>query len=346
MFFLMTGALVGALIVIPAGLTWLISRLVGRRWGRPIVRFSLYSFLVAYPAVTFLLIPFLFAQLISGAGTRPQDVRLKLDPGEFGCRFEEEVFSSRDGIDLAAWWMEGDPQKTAFVIAHGLFRDRKEVTERGCQLHQLGHSVLVYDLRRHGKSGRAPITMGYQERFDVLGAVEFVRRRQSSPLALMGVSMGAAASLMAVPEMSDAPRAIIADSSFTSLRDTVREHTRLFVGVPGFPFADIFVWNLTRVGGFSADAFDLPSVFTESGNWPPTLLIYGSEDERMPAETARSLFEALPTPRKKLVFFAKAHHGDAWEADPDRYLSTITSFLQELGETAVKASSGATGTNE
>ena len=346
MFFLMTGALVGVLIVLPAGLTWFTSRLLGRRWGRPIVRFSLYSFLVAYPAVTFLLIPFLFAQLISGAGTRPQDVRLALDPEEFGCRFEEVVFKSRDGIDLAAWWMEGDPQKTALVIAHGLFRDRKEVTERGCQLRQLGHSVLVYDLRRHGKSGRAPITMGYQERFDVLGAVEFVLQRQSSPLTLMGVSMGAAASLMAAPEMNDAPRAIIADSSFTSLRDTVREHSRLFVGVPGFPFADVFVWNLTRLGAFSADAFDLPRVFRESENWPPTLLIYGSEDERMPAETARSLFEALPTPHKKLVFFEQANHGNAWEADPDRYLSTITSFLQELGETAVNASSGVSGTNE
>ena len=66
----------------------------------------------------------------------------------------------------------------------------------------------------------------------------------------------------------------------------------------------------------------------------------------MSAQTARSLFESLPTPRKKLVFFAEAQHGDAWEADPDRYLSTITSFLQELGETAVKASSGASGTNE
>ena len=158
--------------------------------------------------------------------------------------------------------------------------------------------------------------------------------------------MGAAASLMAVPEMDDAPRAIIADSSFTSLRDTVREHTRLFVGVPGFPFADVFVWNLTRLGGFPADAFDLPRIFTESGSWPPTLLIYGSEDERMSAQTARSLFEALPTPRKKLVFFAKAHHGDAWEADPDRYLSTITSFLQELGEMAVDASSPATRAND
>ena len=346
MFFLMTGALVGALIVIPAGLTWLISRLVGRRWGRPIVRFSLYSFLVAYPTVTFLLIPFLFAQLISGAGTRPQDVRQTLDPEEFGCRFEEVVFKSRDGIDVAGWWMDGDPQKTAFVIAHGLFRDRKEVTERGCQLRQLGHSVLVYDLRGHGKSGHGPITMGYQERFDVQGAAEFVLQRQSSALAVMGISMGAAASLMAVSEMTNAPGAIIADSSFTSLRDTVREHTRLFVGLPGFPFADIFVWNLARLGDFSADAFDLPRVFRKSGNWPPTLLIYGSEDERMPAETARSLFEALPTPRKQLVFFEQANHGDAWEADPDRYLSTITSFLQELGETAVKASSGATVTNE
>ncbi len=334
MFYLITGVVAGVLIVLLSGLTWIVSRLLKRRWGRRIVRFSLYSFLGVWPTVTFVLIPVLFALLISGAGTRPQDVRLNLDPGEFGCRFEEVVFKSRDGIDLAGWWMEGDPEKTVLVIAHGLFRDRKEVTERGCQFRQLGHSVLVYDLRGHGKSGPGPITMGYQERLDVLGAVRFVRQNQSSGLAVMGISMGAAASLMAVSEMKEAPMAIIADSSFASLRDTVRRHARLFVGMPGFPFADVFVWQLTRLGGFSAEAFDLPRVFKKLQNWPPTLLIYGSEDERMPAQTARSLFQALPTTHKKLVFFDQANHGDAWEADSDRYLATITSFLREQCGTA------------
>ncbi len=343
MFFLIAGVLVAILIGLPAGLTWVVARLLGRSWGRRVVRISLYSFLVSYPAVSFLVVPFLFAQLISGAGTRPQDVRLTLDPEQFGCRFEEVVFQSRDGIDLAGWWMEGDPSRTAFVIAHGLFRDRKEVTERGCQLRHLGHSVLVYDLRRHGQSGRGPTTMGYQERFDVLGAARFVRQRQSSGLVLMGVSMGAAASLMAVSEMAKAPTAVIADSSFASLRGTVRKHTRLFVGLPGFPFADVFVWNLTRLGGFSAGAFDLLRVAGESEDWPPTLLIYGSEDERMPTRIAESLLEAVPTPHKKLVFFEAANHGDAWEADPDRYLTTITNFLQVHGPTVPDASGQLTG---
>ena len=346
MFFLITGVLAGVLIVLAAGLTWIVSRLLKKRRGKRIVRFSLYSFLGVWPTVTFLLIPFLFARLISSAGTRPQDVRLIPDPEEFGCRFEEVAFKSGDGIDLAGWWMEGDPDKTALVIAHGLFRDRKEVAERGCQFRQLGHSVLVYDLRGHGKSSPGPTTMGYQERFDVLGAAQFVRQRQSSALAVMGVSMGAAASLMAVSEMTEVAGAIIADSSFASLQETVRHHARLFLGMPGFPFADVFVWNLTRLGGFSAEAFDLPHVFQESEDWPPTLLIYGSEDERMPAETARSLFQALPTPHKKLVFFEQASHGDAWEADPERYLSTITNFLQEQGRTAVDAPSRQTGTYE
>ncbi len=329
MFFLTVALVIGVPIAGLAILTWMVSRLLGRRWGRKVTRISLYSFVGIYPAVAFLIIPFVFAQLLSSAGTRPQDVRLNLDPARFGCAFEEVAFPGRDGVQLSGWWMPGDPERTAFIIAHGLFRDRKEVTERGCRLNQRGASVLVYDLRGHGKSGEAPITMGYQERFDVLGAARFVHESQPSGLAIMGVSMGAAATLMAVPEMTSAPVAIIADSSFTSLWDTVQEHSSLFLGAPGFPFNDVFVWNLTRLGRFAAEEFDLPLVCSRARSWPPTLLVYGGLDERMSPRTARALLAALPTEHKQLIFFDEAGHGHAWESDPDRYLSTIESFLEE-----------------
>ncbi len=329
MFFLIVGLLVGTPILVLAVITWIGSRLLGRFWGRKVTNVSLFSFAGIYPAAAFLIVPFVFAQMLSSAGTRPQDLRLTLHPGDFGCTFEEVTFTGQDGIQVSGWWMQGEPERTAFIIAHGLFRDRKEVTEWGCRLQKRGSSVLVYDLRGHGKSQEAPTTMGYRERFDVLGAARFVHQRHSSGLVIMGVSMGAAATLMAVPEMDPAPSAIIADSSFVSLRDTVREHSALFLGVPGFPFNHVFVWNLTRLGNFSADEFDLPLIFSRAGTWPPTLLVYGEQDERMSAQTAQTLLGALPTEHKRLIVFDEAGHGDAWESDPDRYLSTIEGFLDE-----------------
>ena len=329
MFFLIVGLLEGTLILILAVVVWMSSRLLGRNWGRKVTKASLFSFVGIYPVAAFLIVPFVVAQMLSSAGTRPQDLRLNIDPGHFGCTFEEVTFTGQDGIKVSGWWMEGEPERTAFIIAHGLFRDRKEVTERGCRLQKRGFSVLVYDLRGHGRSEEATTTMGYRERFDVLGAARFAHQRHSSGLVIMGVSMGAAATLMAVPEMDPVPAAIIADSSFASLRDTVREHSALFLGVPRFPFNYVFVWNLARLGNFSADELDLPLIFSRAGNWPPTLLVYGGQDDRMSSQTVQTLLGALPTEHKRLIVFDEAGHGDAWESDPDRYLSTIEGFLDE-----------------
>jgi pimeloyl-ACP methyl ester carboxylesterase len=59
----------------------------------------------------------------------------------------------------------------------------------------------------------------------------------------------------------------------------------------------------------------------------PTLLIYGDADERMPAETAAEVFEALPGPGKHLLFFPGAGHGAAWRSDPACYIEAVLAFM-------------------
>lgn len=329
MVFLIFALLVGTLIIVFATLIWLGSCLVGRHWGKQLALLSLPCFAAIYPAMVFVIVPFVLAQMLSNAGTRQEDLRLDINPRDFGCDFEEVTFSGQDGGQVSGWWMQGVPNSMTFIITHGLFRDRKEVTERGCRLNKIGSSVLVYDLRSHGKSEKAPITVGYKERFDVLGAVCFAHQQMSSELVIMGVSMGAVATLMAAPEMNPPPSAIISDSSFASLWDTVQQHSSVFLGGIGFPFNHVFVWNLTRLGKFSSDALDLPRVFSNSKDWPPTLLLHGERDERISIESAETLLEALPTEKKQLTVFRDVGHGGAWESDPDRYLSIIEDFLDQ-----------------
>ena len=326
-------AFIAVVFLIVAGLVGLVIRLTGRRGRtRAVFKWCGLTYLVGAPAIVFIGFPILMAnQLTSGIGTRGFDRALTETPESYGCSFEEVTFPSRDGLDLSGWWMAAREDRPVFVITHGLFRDRKEVSERGCRLNQEGFGTLVFDLRHHGRSGGEKTSLGYMERLDVLGAYDFVRADSSVGVIVMGVSMGATASILALPEVGPDLIGAVADSPFLSLKETIDRHAGLLLGIPAFPFSNFFRWELTRLNAFDGDKLDCRLVF-ESGSSVPILLVYGEADRRMPRETAEAIMEAIPHSHKELSFFPDASHGAAWRTDPDRYLELILRFVKTLTE--------------
>ena len=329
MFPLMSAGLIAGVISVVALLTWLLLRLFGKRQGRRIFKVGLVTYCILLPAFLFVILPLLAAWMTTGAGTRPQDRQLEIDPSGYGCQFEEVEFNSRDGFKLDGWWMGGQETKPTVIFAHGLFRDRKEVVERICRLNRLGYSGLVFDLRRHGVSGGESVSLGYMERLDVLGAYDLAQDRGAKKIVIGGTSMGATAALHAIPGLQEKEDvvALVADSPFVTLREIVDRYVGLFLKLPTFPFSNFFSWFFTHLNGFSAQNLDSTRVVSNQAI--PILLIYGAEDRRMPAETAHAIFEAINTARRKLVFFDGAGHGDAFESDPDRYLREIVDFVED-----------------
>lgn len=294
--------------------------------GKKIAKWTLGALVVVVPVMIFVVLPLLAAQLIAHSGTRPMDLELTVDPSSSGRDFSSIRFPARDGLELSGWWLRGSESREAFVLAHGLFRDRKEVLERACQLNRQGHGALLFDFRSHGNSETSTVSMGYHERLDVVGAVDWLVASGVQRVVVLGVSMGAVATLEASGELDSRVVALIADSPFLSLNETVSRHVDLWLGLPSFPFVNLFVWNFTRINGFDGrrldvgrSAIDLPF---------PVLLIYGNQDERMPPETARSVFEAISSSRKSILFFEGARHGLAWKQNPDCYIEAIEAFLE------------------
>lgn len=300
-----------------------------RNHGGKVFKVTLITCLCFFPVTLFLVLPITFSHLIANASTRPQDRILTSTPASFGCHFWEIDFPSRDGLLLSGWLIEGKPDKVPIIFSHGLFRDRRELLERAAKLSQHGHSVLIFDLRCHGKSQRKTISLGYQERLDVLGASDFVLDRFGvRRVVVAGVSMGAVASIFAATESPQSVEAIIADSPFDTLVDTVGRHTELFLQIPTRPFSDIFIWNLTREAEFSADQLDTIRAVSTL-NELPVLLLYGERDSRMARNVATNLYEAIPTVRKRLLFFENADHGGAFDSAPEEYVDAILGFLSD-----------------
>ena len=299
---------------------------------------TLLAVVVLIPTVG---LPYLMARLVTSAGTRPMDLELTTSPADYELAFEDVSFEATDGTPLSGWYLGGADSDVSVACGHGLFRSRREVLDRAAFFRRQGFNTLVFDFRRHGDSGGERVSLGYHERQDFAGAVRFLKEKQpSSRIVLYGVSMGAAAALLAARETPDVD-AVVADSPFLSFEHTVVHHVDLIFGLPRFPFASSLMFFLEQRGGFDRDDFDLEKASAAFGG--PVLIVAGKEDRRMPEELQRRLYDASPSAKSEFRAFAEAGHGRAYRSASEDYEEMVVTFLDRAGltrSTSVDAGEG------
>ncbi|HEY6328275.1 MAG TPA: alpha/beta fold hydrolase [Blastocatellia bacterium] len=301
-----------------------------RRWLKWLARIAV-TVLALLLLFLFVVVPYLLAGLATHATTRPMDRALTATPSDYGLKFQDIEFQTPDGVKISGWLIPSAGKHATIIYSHGLFRSRRELLARAADLCHLGYGALLYDARDHGLSGKAITSLGYFERLDAEGAVSFLRDQQHSPgkIVLLGVSMGAAADLMAAAE-TPGISAVISDSSFSTLKNTVAHHLRLFLHLPAFPFADELDFFISLRGGFDAD---LLSPLAAVKKIPcPVLFIAGEHDRRMPPSIARELYENCSSPGRALLVVdgpETAVHGHSYLADPALYVKTVSQFLDK-----------------
>ena len=95
---------------------------------------------------------------------------------------------------VAATYLTGDSLAPALIVVHGWRGERFQMFPFGQALRGMGYNVLLPDLAdAAGETvGNGRIAMGYEERFDVLGAFDFLRDLGFAPerIGLAGVSLG------------------------------------------------------------------------------------------------------------------------------------------------------------
>jgi pimeloyl-ACP methyl ester carboxylesterase len=272
---------------------------------------------------------------------------LKDTPADFQVPYEDVVFEARDAIQLSGWFVPPKSKRVILIGTHGLFRNRVELLSRTMNLARDGYGALLYDSRSHGTSGKALVSFGYYEKNDVLGALQYLRRRyQDTPeppcFVLMGVSMGAVASLEAAAETKGFG-AIILDSPFLSLPETVAHHTWLYFKLPRYTFPPIFLFWFERLAGFNPDRLDCRKALQKIE--PVPILIIASEgDQRMGPGVARELYGLSTSSGKKLKIFGKeVGHGAAARLHPDEYHALLKDFLEQALEMPAHATSPSEG---
>jgi uncharacterized protein len=142
-------------------------------------------------------------------------------PAEVGLAYEPVAFPASDGVGIKGWFVpaEGEGPKPTIVFVHGWMWNRlgnvagrAPLDDRDVDflpatkaLHDAGYSVLLYDIRKHGESesGKGLLSFGPLEKYDFIGAVNYLRTRDDvdgERIGSLGISMGGTIALYGAPE--------------------------------------------------------------------------------------------------------------------------------------------------
>ena len=305
--------------------------MVSKRRVWQIIRNVILTLAVLAAGFFLLFVPWFFANIATTGRYHYPDPNDGKSPKSYGMDFKWVEFPSSDGVALRGWYVPAtSAARGTIVYCHGLNRTRIEMLPMAAFGHQLGYDGLLFDLRHQGASGGELTTLGYQERWDVIAAISYAlyQQRAAPPVILWGVSMGAAAALLAAAESPDVA-AVISDSSFSSLGATVEHHWKLFFHFPSFPFANEMVYWIAWRGGFRPSDFDLVNAVIRIGN-RPILFVALQDDRRMPPSIARELYSHAVSPHKALIVLPGQRHGEGFNQARDQYEIAVRQFLSSL----------------
>jgi hypothetical protein len=163
----------------------------------------------------------LAAYVVSGMIVRPDRQPVPKTPRDYGLDFEAVAFRSEDGVELKGWLIAGDAKKLVVMVhvlgltkygsvaSHRSLRkmyDKEiEFIKTARHLHDRGYSVLMFDLRNHGESGKSPnrgmTGVGLGEHLDVVAALKFVEAREDLrdlPIGFVSFCAGANTTMVAL----------------------------------------------------------------------------------------------------------------------------------------------------
>ncbi len=233
-------------------------------------------------------------------------------PRQWGMAYQEIDFTTDDGLRLNGWWIPGTGSPLTLLWFHGNAGNISHRLENIKLRHdRLAINIFIFDYREYGKSeGTASEGGTYR---DGNAAVRYLRGRgdlDRARIAFLGESLGSAVAVEMAIRHGCA--ALVLESPFLSVSEMARVS---FPFLPLGPLLRTRYDNISKIGKVRA----------------PILIVHGENDEIVPFQHGRRLFEAAPEP-KELYVVKGAHHNDLYLVGGTAYLDVLGRFLGRLRE--------------
>jgi hypothetical protein len=234
------------------------------------------------------------------------------------------TLTTRDGVAVSAWHVAGTGEK-AVIFAHGIGSSRKQGSRVAEQYAKRGYDVLMVDARGHGKSQPATCTIGWDERFDLLAAYDWLRDRGFETIGAHGISMGAATIAYSVQEDVDYDFVVL-ESCYDTIDNALRNRLAMFsVPMPVvFPFRLASQWQ-TGVGPDQLRPVDFMDRLTM-----PVLILAGDSEPELKVRETQALFDACGSEEKVMHLFKGGKHEIFLKRFEEEYLLHFERFLDAV----------------
>ena len=236
------------------------------------------------------------------------DREIVASPKHIGLDFEDVFFKTEDGVRLHGWFVPAEGAGDVLLFFHGNAGNLSHRLDSIRIFHDLGLSVFIIDYRGYGRSGGRIDEKGTYR--DARGAFRYLteeRQIEPSNIIYFGRSLGAAVAIELA--MEHKPKAVIAESCFTSLPDVGR---RVYPWLPVRILARIHYDSVPRVAEITC----------------PKLFIHSRDDEMLPIRLAERLYDAAVDPKAFLTI--QGDHNSGFLASGATYIDGLIDFLGSL----------------
>jgi fermentation-respiration switch protein FrsA (DUF1100 family) len=232
---------------------------------------------------------------------------LSRTPEVYGLRYEEVTVRASDGVLIGGWYVPEENARGTVLFFHGNAGNISDRLDSIEIFHNLRFSVFIIDYRGYGNSEGSRSFSGVAR--DALAGWKWLTGEKGvSPdeIAVFGRSIGGAVAMELMRRVK--PRALILESTFSSLPDMVRVQ---FLA----PFARLVIgdiWN-SEEAALSLDV--------------PVLSIHSPDDGVVPYRLGRRLYDAVASEKEFVEI--RGGHNDGFMESYDIYVSALDAWLSK-----------------
>ena len=249
-------------------------------------------------------------------------------PAKYDMPFEDVTVTSSDGVKLVGWFV---PSRNGAVIImqHGYKSTRKELLNEAAMMYKHGYGVLLTTVRAHDYSDGELITFGMHEVNDMDAWYHYLFIHPNIDMNRIGILGNSYGGMLAIQYASQNEhiKAVVANSAFSSLNDTVSTSVTYFTDLPAFPFAPLIVFWAERETGFKTEDIDATKWIAKISP-RPVFLMQGGKDVVISPNSGQKLYDAAGEP-KELWFDPALGHVEFDKERAAEYEKRVSEFFDK-----------------